>query len=162
MSKNEFICDCNVIHQEIVDKTLNKMPDENTFNKLAEFFNQSPMVSGCGSDFCLIRQEMLEYIVLHGYREPLIADLKKDTEYLIPKSAMEILLYMFFVADEEGYLRKTNESGDMLQSKDIANECDISVSAVSKALSCWKAMNIVDTIDENGIKFCSRMTFSIN
>lgn len=38
MSKNEFICDCNVIHQEIVDKTLNKMPDENTFNKLAEFF----------------------------------------------------------------------------------------------------------------------------
>ena len=81
------------------------------------------------------------------------------------KSAMEILLYMFFVADEEGYLRKTNESGDMLQSKDIANECDISVSAVSKALSCWKAMNIVDTIDENGIKgikFCNRMIFSIN
>lgn len=38
MSKNEFICDCNVIHQEIVDKTLNKMPNENTFNKLAEFF----------------------------------------------------------------------------------------------------------------------------
>ena len=78
---------------------------------------------------------------------------------------MEILLYMFFVADEEGYLRKTNESGDMLQSKDIANECDISVSAVLKALSCWKAMNIVDTIDENGIKgikFCNRMTFSIN
>lgn len=38
MSKNEFICDCNVIHQEIVDKTINKMPYENTFNKLAEFF----------------------------------------------------------------------------------------------------------------------------
>lgn len=38
MSKNEFICDCNVIHKEIVDKTINKMPDENTFNKLAEFF----------------------------------------------------------------------------------------------------------------------------
>lgn len=38
MSKNEFICDCNVIHQDIVDKTINKMPDENTFNKLAEFF----------------------------------------------------------------------------------------------------------------------------
>ena len=38
MSKNEFICDCNVIHKEIVDKTLKQMPDENTFNKLAEFF----------------------------------------------------------------------------------------------------------------------------
>ena len=38
MPKNEFICDCNVIHQEIVDDTINKLPDENIFNKLAEFF----------------------------------------------------------------------------------------------------------------------------
>ena len=38
MSKNEFICDCNVIHQEIVDDTKNKMVDEDTLNKLAEFF----------------------------------------------------------------------------------------------------------------------------
>ena len=22
MSKNEFVCDCNVIHQDVVDKTL--------------------------------------------------------------------------------------------------------------------------------------------
>lgn len=149
---------------EVINQHNGDYSDSAVAAKLAEFFNQSPMVSGCGSDFCLIRQEILEYIVLHGYREPLIAEFKEDTEYLIPKSAMEILLYMFFVADEEGYLRKTNESGDMLQSKDIANECDISVSAVSKALSCWKVMNIVDTIDENGIKgikFCNRLTFMI-
>ena len=149
---------------EVINQHNGDYSDSAVAAKLAEFFNQSPMVSGCGSDFCLIRQEILDYIVLHGYREPLIAESKKDTEYLIPKSAMEILLYMFFVADEEGYLRKTNESGDMLQSKDIANECDISVSAVSKALSCWKVMNIVETIDENGIKgikFCSRLTFMI-
>ena len=38
MSKNEFICDCNIIHEEIVKKTLSKMPDEYLFNKLAEFF----------------------------------------------------------------------------------------------------------------------------
>ncbi len=38
MSKNEFICDCNVIHKEVVDKTIKKMPDEDMFNKLAEFF----------------------------------------------------------------------------------------------------------------------------
>ncbi len=38
MSKNEFVCDCNVIHQEIVDDTLKKMKDENVFNKMAEFF----------------------------------------------------------------------------------------------------------------------------
>ena len=38
MSKNEFICDCNVIHKEIVDDTIKKMIDENTVNHLAEFF----------------------------------------------------------------------------------------------------------------------------
>ena len=38
MSKNEFICDCNVIHQELVEKTIKNMPDGDLFNKLAEFF----------------------------------------------------------------------------------------------------------------------------
>ncbi len=38
MSRNEFICDCNVIHKEVVDNTIKNMPDADTFNKLAEFF----------------------------------------------------------------------------------------------------------------------------
>ena len=38
MSKNEFICDCNVIHQDVVNNTLKNMLDGDTFNKLAEFF----------------------------------------------------------------------------------------------------------------------------
>ena len=38
MSRNEFICDCNVIHPDVVDSTIKKMPDGDTFNKLAEFF----------------------------------------------------------------------------------------------------------------------------
>ena len=38
MSKNEFVCDCNVIHQDLVDDTLNKMADEDLLNKLSEFF----------------------------------------------------------------------------------------------------------------------------
>ncbi len=38
MSKNEFICDCNVIHEELVRRTIKNMPDEDLFNKLAEFF----------------------------------------------------------------------------------------------------------------------------
>ena len=38
MSKNEFICDCNIIHQDIVDNTLKRMPEGDIFNKLAEFF----------------------------------------------------------------------------------------------------------------------------
>ena len=38
MAKNEFICDCNIIHEEMVNKTLRQMPEQDTFNKLAEFF----------------------------------------------------------------------------------------------------------------------------
>ena len=38
MSRNEFICDCNVIHQEIVDSVLKKMASEDVLNRLAEFF----------------------------------------------------------------------------------------------------------------------------
>ena len=37
-SKNEFICDCNIIHENIVKDTLSKMPEDDLFNKLAEFF----------------------------------------------------------------------------------------------------------------------------
>lgn len=37
MSKNEFICDCNIIHENIVKDTLSKMPEDDLFNKLAEF-----------------------------------------------------------------------------------------------------------------------------
>ena len=28
MAKNEFICDCNIIHKEVVDDTLKKMPEQ--------------------------------------------------------------------------------------------------------------------------------------
>ena len=38
MSKNEFICDCNVIHQDVVNNTMQNMLEADTFNKLAEFF----------------------------------------------------------------------------------------------------------------------------
>ena len=38
MSKNEFICDCNIIHEDVVKNTINKMPNQDIFNKTAEFF----------------------------------------------------------------------------------------------------------------------------
>ena len=38
MSKNEFICDCNVIHQDLVDDTIKNMCEEDSLNKLTEFF----------------------------------------------------------------------------------------------------------------------------
>ena len=38
MSKNEFVCDCNIIHKDLVESTIKNMPNEYTFTKLAEFF----------------------------------------------------------------------------------------------------------------------------
>ena len=38
MSKNEFICDCNIIHKDVVSKVIGLMAEEDSFNKLAEFF----------------------------------------------------------------------------------------------------------------------------
>ena len=38
MAKNEFVCDCNAIHQDVVENTIKQMADEDMLNKLAEFF----------------------------------------------------------------------------------------------------------------------------
>lgn len=38
MSTNEFICDCNIIHEDVVKATLEKMPKQELFNNLADFF----------------------------------------------------------------------------------------------------------------------------
>ena len=38
MSRNEFICDCNIIHKDKVEDTIKQMGDEDLLNKLAEFF----------------------------------------------------------------------------------------------------------------------------
>ncbi len=38
MSKNEFVCDCNVIHQDIVDKMTKEMLVDDLFYKIADFY----------------------------------------------------------------------------------------------------------------------------
>ena len=38
LSRNEFICDCNIIHKEVVNEAIKQMPEQDVFNKLAEFF----------------------------------------------------------------------------------------------------------------------------
>ena len=38
MSINEFMCDCNIIHKDVVESTLKKMPKQSLFDNLAEFF----------------------------------------------------------------------------------------------------------------------------
>ncbi len=38
MAKNEFVCDCNVIHQDVVDKITSEMLKDDLFYKIADFF----------------------------------------------------------------------------------------------------------------------------
>lgn len=38
MSKNEFMCDCSIIHESIVKKVLQDMIEPEKINKIAEFF----------------------------------------------------------------------------------------------------------------------------
>ena len=58
MSKNEFICDCNVIHQDMVNKVLEQMPDNDLFNKLAKFFKILGDITRTKILFALDKNEM--------------------------------------------------------------------------------------------------------
>ena len=58
MARNEFSCDCNVIHQEIVDEVLQKMPSENIFNRLANLFKLIGDTTRCRILFALDQKEM--------------------------------------------------------------------------------------------------------
>ena len=58
MSKNEFICDCNVIHKDVVESTIKNMPDADLFNKLAEFFKILGDTTRVKILFALDRNEM--------------------------------------------------------------------------------------------------------
>ncbi len=58
MARNEFSCDCNVIHQKIVDEVLQRMPNEKTFNKLACLFKLIGDTTRCKILFALDQNEM--------------------------------------------------------------------------------------------------------
>lgn len=38
MPKSKFTCDCNIIHENLVKQAIEKMPNEEIFIRLAEFF----------------------------------------------------------------------------------------------------------------------------
>ena len=40
MARNEFACDCNVIHQDLVESTQKQMVDEDILNKMEDFFSK--------------------------------------------------------------------------------------------------------------------------
>lgn len=58
MPKNEFICDCNMVHEEMVQDTLSKMPENNIINNLAEFFKIMGDSTRCKLLFALMQNEM--------------------------------------------------------------------------------------------------------
>lgn len=127
--------------------------NEAAAKKIAELIQDNPLASSCG-DFILLRQELLNYIILHGYRRPLFT-METGEECQISKAAMIILLYMLIRVDEEGYLRKDDMIG-YTQAKDIATDCNMREAAVSKAMRCWRNIGIVQQSSKK-IRFCNRL-----
>ena len=58
MARNEFSCDCNIIHQDAVLEVLDKMPNEDTFNHLADLFKLIGDTTRCRILFALDQKEM--------------------------------------------------------------------------------------------------------
>lgn len=58
MSRNEFTCDCNVIHQDLVNEVLKNMPNEQTFNRLADLYKLIGDTTRCKILFALDQKEM--------------------------------------------------------------------------------------------------------
>lgn len=58
MSRNEYSCDCNIIHQEVVHEVLQKMPEENTLHRLANLFKLIGDSTRCTILFALDQKEM--------------------------------------------------------------------------------------------------------
>ncbi len=58
MSRNEFFCDCNIIHKESVDEVLKKMPEENTLLNLASLYKLIGDTTRCKILFALDQKEM--------------------------------------------------------------------------------------------------------
>ena len=58
MSKNEYMCDCNAIHQELVDSVSETMPGNDTFSKIADFYKIMGDLTRCKIIFALQQTEM--------------------------------------------------------------------------------------------------------
>ncbi len=58
MPKNEYMCDCNVIHKEAVANVLTKLPDSETFENLAKLFKLIGDPTRCRILFALDNEEM--------------------------------------------------------------------------------------------------------
>ena len=130
---------------------------EKVARKLLELAGDTPFVSASGTNFCLLRQEMLAYIVMLGYDgTPLLSQLANGQQLTLSKVAMVVLIFLFIRADEEGYICKEakGKSGyaELLQLKDIAFACHISMPMVSKALKHWLLAGVIKRVTCAGIR----------
>lgn len=58
MSKNEFTCDCNIIHEDSVNHVKKNIPNEYYFNDLADLFKLIGDTTRCKILFILDKYEM--------------------------------------------------------------------------------------------------------
>lgn len=58
MSRNEYNCDCNMLHKELVEATLAAMPKEDVLCALSEFHKIIGDLTRCKLIFALLEQEM--------------------------------------------------------------------------------------------------------
>lgn len=58
MSKNEYICDCSIIHKEVVDEVIKTMPEKNILDKLSTFYKLLGDNTRCKILYSLDNREM--------------------------------------------------------------------------------------------------------
>lgn len=58
MPKNEYQCDCNMIHHHVVAEILERMPPQNVLTSVAEFYKIMGDPTRCKLIFALSQQEM--------------------------------------------------------------------------------------------------------
>ena len=68
MSKNEFICDCNIIHEDSVEFAKSKMPNDEIFYKLADFYKLIGDTTRCKYYLLLILMKCVYVILLMLYQ----------------------------------------------------------------------------------------------
>lgn len=57
MPKNEFICDCNAVHHELVEQVCARMPENTVFSRLADFYKIIADPTRC-KIICALQQEL--------------------------------------------------------------------------------------------------------
>lgn len=58
MPRNEFTCDCSAVNEALVARTLEKMPKEAVFERLADFYKILGDPTRCKLIFALQQEEM--------------------------------------------------------------------------------------------------------